>query len=97
MRLLNFGTLTLLSLQVLLTGSTASLQGSERLEKTSDSATTLPASDSSTAAACFSAARTAAVFSRRACEVFSKLRGMPMSYHNPVVVSRPRKRAGGSV
>lgn len=36
-------------------------------------------------------------FSRNAWEVFSKLLGTPMSYHNPVFKSFARKRPGGSV
>jgi hypothetical protein len=36
-------------------------------------------------------------FSRRACEVFSKLLGTPMSYQSPVSRSFARNRPGGSV
>jgi hypothetical protein len=36
-------------------------------------------------------------FSRKACEVFSKLLGTPISYHNPVSRSFARNRPGDSV
>lgn len=36
-------------------------------------------------------------FSRKACAVFSKLLGKPMSSHKPVTLSLAKKRPGGLV